>query len=361
MLVVTFGITGIAWLSQSLRFIDFIVNKGLSLTKFIYLSGLIIPSLLYVIIPVGVFISVIFAYNKLSSESELVIFKAAGIDNFGIIKPILKFAVLCTLISYLIALFLLPKSYREFKDMQNFIRNNYASILIQEGVFSNPTKGLTVYIRDRDKSGVFKGLMIHNNKNKNKEVTIMAQEAYIENSRKGPIFVLLKGSHQEVDKKTNKTSILYFDKYNLFFDMLQNQSVSKRWREPEERYISELLFVDEPVERFRRKLLAEGHQRITWPITNLVLSLLACLPFVMAGFSRMGNGKNIAAASLAAIIYLLLAVGTKNLVSENTNFIFLMYAEPVICLITLYILIFKIDLFQLKKYHHKKIQRASNA
>lgn len=350
MLVITFGITGIAWLSQSLRFIDFIVNKGLSLTKFIYLSGLIVPSLLYVIIPVGVFISVIYAYNKLSSESELVIFKSAGIDNFGIIRPVLIFAALCTLISYSIALYFLPKSYREFKDMQNFIRNNYASILIQEGVFSSPSKDLTVYIKERDNNGIFKGLLIHNRKSKKKEVTIMAQEAYIEKSSKGPIFVLLKGSHQEIDTISNQTSILYFERYNLYMDSLINNKTGNRWREPEERYINELLFTDEQIERFRVELIAEGHQRLTWPLANFILALLGVLPFVIASFNRRGNGKNIAKVCLSAIAFLLLAVGTKNMAVKNTNFAILMYAEIIIASILIYLFIFKTSLFEGKKY-----------
>jgi lipopolysaccharide export system permease protein len=342
MLLITFAITGIAWLSQSLKFIDFIVNKGLSFTKFLYLSSLIVPSLLFVVIPVALFISIIFAFNKLSNESELVIYKAAGIDNLGLLKPAIAFSLMVTLVSYLISLYLLPNSYRQFKDMQNFIRNNYASILIQEGVFSNPTKDLTIFIKERDKTGVFKGLILHNSKDPNREVTMTAQEGYLENTKKGPVFVLLKGSHQELNRNTGKTSMLFFEKYNLFFDLLQNTAIDpNRWREPEERYLQELFFVKEPDQKRKMKLTAEGNQRIIWPLANFILSMLAVFPFLVGNFSRRGNTKNIAKTCLVAVVFLLIQVAFKNLVSKHIIFAFMMYFEVFLFGIVLYLAIFK--------------------
>ena len=53
MLVVTFSLTGVIWLTQSLRFIDLIINKGLSFWLFLYLTLLLLPSLLTVILPIA--------------------------------------------------------------------------------------------------------------------------------------------------------------------------------------------------------------------------------------------------------------------------------------------------------------------
>ena len=37
--------SGAVWVSQSLRFVDLIVNKGLSVGRFLYLTALLVPSL----------------------------------------------------------------------------------------------------------------------------------------------------------------------------------------------------------------------------------------------------------------------------------------------------------------------------
>ncbi|HCR85455.1 MAG TPA: hypothetical protein DIV86_02140, partial [Alphaproteobacteria bacterium] len=341
MLIITAGITGIAWLSQSLKFIDFIVNKGLSLIKFLHLSALIIPSLLMVTLPISAFISVIYAFNKLSSESELIIFKAAGVNNYTLAKPALLFAVICSLLCYFVSLYLLPSSYREFKDMQNFVRNNYTSIMLQEGTFVNPSKDMTIFIKSRDISGNFSGLLMHNAKNPDNIVTMMAQEGYIEDGRDGPVFVLLNGSHQEMDSKTGKISLLYFDKYNLKMDFFQVISPSKRWREPEERYLNELFYPNDSAPEQKQKLFAEGHQRLIWPLVNFILVMLAAFPFLQGNFRRKGNIKNIVITSAIAVIFILLLIGFKNSANKHMSFVILMYLEVALSAFLLYLLVFR--------------------
>ena len=48
------ALTGVIWLSQSLRFVDMIVNKGLSAGYFLYLSSMVLPSVLSIILPIAV-------------------------------------------------------------------------------------------------------------------------------------------------------------------------------------------------------------------------------------------------------------------------------------------------------------------
>lgn len=361
MLIISLGITGIAWLSQSLKFIDFIVNRGLSLMKFLYLSALILPSLLMVTIPVSAFISIAYAFNKLTADRELVIFKSAGMDNLTLAKPALKFAIGCTLACYLISLYLLPASYREFKDTQSFIRNNYSSVLLQEGTFVNPSKDTTVFIKSRDVTGNFKGLLLHDNKNPEKPVTIMAQEGYLDDSSGSPVFVLIKGSHQEIDNRTGKISLLYFDQYNLKMDFFQNVSPTERWREPEERYLNELFFTDKSDSFQKPKLIAEGHQRIVWPLVNMILVLLAAFPFLQGNFRRKGQIKSIALSSVLAVFFIILLIGLKNSASKHWIFIILMYFEVLLSGFIIYLLTFKYSSFELEAVTKKIRSKLSKA
>ncbi|MGH6913415.1 MAG: LptF/LptG family permease, partial [Geminicoccales bacterium] len=59
-LLATLAFSGAVWLSQSLRFVDLIVNKGLPITTFLYLTLLLFPSLLLVILPFALFCAVLF-------------------------------------------------------------------------------------------------------------------------------------------------------------------------------------------------------------------------------------------------------------------------------------------------------------
>src|SRR5918911_777970 len=83
-LFVTAVLTAAIWLAQSLRLIDLIVNRGLSLELFLYLAVLILPRFLDIVLPIGVFIAILFTFNKLIAESEIVVMRAAGIGPAGL-------------------------------------------------------------------------------------------------------------------------------------------------------------------------------------------------------------------------------------------------------------------------------------
>ena len=73
------AMTGIVWLTQSLRFIDLIVIKGLPIEIFINLTILIIPKLLVTIIPFIGFLASLITYLRLNNDSEIISMKSAGI------------------------------------------------------------------------------------------------------------------------------------------------------------------------------------------------------------------------------------------------------------------------------------------
>ena len=75
---VTAALSAAVWLAQSLRLVDLIVNRGLSIEVFLYLALLILPRFLDIVLPIGAFIAVLFVFNRLTSESELVVMRGAG-------------------------------------------------------------------------------------------------------------------------------------------------------------------------------------------------------------------------------------------------------------------------------------------
>src|SRR6201987_3705964 len=89
MIFVTGALSAAIWLAQSLRLIDLIVNRGLSVEVFLYLAALILPRFLDIVLPIGVFIAVLFTFNRLTSESELVVMRAAGLSPMTLARPVL--------------------------------------------------------------------------------------------------------------------------------------------------------------------------------------------------------------------------------------------------------------------------------
>ena len=80
MILVTAGLTCIIWLSQSLRFVELIVNRGVGVGTFVYLTMLMLPNFLTVILPIALFCVIVFIYAKMITDRELVVMRAAGVS-----------------------------------------------------------------------------------------------------------------------------------------------------------------------------------------------------------------------------------------------------------------------------------------
>src|SRR5579864_8408145 len=175
LLLVTGALTAAVWLAQSLRLVDLIVNRGLSAEIFLYLVLLILPRFLDIVLPIGGFIAVLFVFNRLITESELVVMRAAGVGPFALARPVLALATISFLVLMTLSAYFLPASNREFKDLQFEIRNRFVSSLLQEGAFTTISDKLTIYIGGRNDRGEVIGLMIDDERDPKHPVTLLAE------------------------------------------------------------------------------------------------------------------------------------------------------------------------------------------
>lgn len=329
LLLIAISLTALVWLAQSLRFLDFIVNRGLDTAMFLYLSSLLIPSLLVIVLPIALFISVTIAYNKLVTESELVVMISSGISKLKLIFPAVFMSLWVCALGYAITMYILPSSYREFKDLQAFIRDNYVSVLLQEGVFNSPTKNLTVYIREINEDGKLYGMLMHDRRTPEKPVTMMAESGKLTKTELGPRFILENGNRQEIDRSGSQISLLYFDRYALDLSAFTSKG-NQRWREPEERFLDELFNPqDETPPRLYDKLRAEAHNRIVWPLYSFLLALIAMTPFITGEFNRRGQWQKILYSSIISLVYIGIAIALKNSVAKTPQIIPLLYVVPI--------------------------------
>ncbi len=324
-------LTGAIWLTQSLRFVDLIVNRGLPLETFVLLVLLLLPAFLLLALPVAAFAATLFTYNRMISDSEMVVLQAAGFGPARLARPVLVLGLMCTLAAYVLSLWLMPYAYRSFKDMQFFIRENYANVLLREGVFTTLMEGVTVFIRARSEDGTLVGLMIHDGRDARQPVTLIARKGAIISTPTGPRVVLEDGNRQAPDEK-GRLTLLYFDRYTVELGGTNREMIG-RWREPQERYLHELFDLDGENEVNRRKLIAEAHNRLALPLLNFCLPLLGIAFLLTGDYSRRGNGIRIAAAVVAVAGLQAAFVGASYVAARNSAAVALMYLPPAVALI----------------------------
>ena len=338
---VTVGLTSAIWLTQSLRLIDYIVNRGLPVSTFLSFVGLLLPSFLGLVLPIACFVAVLFIYNKLTMDSELVVMRAAGLSQLQLARPAILTALIATAAVYAISLYLLPLSFREFKDLQNRIRQDYSTVLLQEGVFNTISDGITVYVRERSSNGELRNILVHDNRDPERPVTMMAERGALVTAEGGPRVVMVNGNRQEVEREKGKLSLLSFDSYTVELTSF-DQQLAGRWREPKERFLHELLVPEDTPDdqRFYQELVAEGHQRLVGPLYCIAFVMLAMAALLAGEFNRRGQVRRVVVAILCVAALEGLALAFQDIASRSLAALPLMYAGPLLpILISLVVLL----------------------
>jgi lipopolysaccharide export system permease protein len=342
LLAVTIGLAALIWLTQSLRFIELVLDRGLPFSVFLELTGLLLPSFFAVILPITTFVVTLFAYVRLSSDRELVVMRAAGLSDWRLARPAMLVAALAAAIGLVLQLWLVPISHAAFREWQFEIRNQMAAILLQEGVFSSVSNDLTVYARLREPDGTLRGILIHDQREAGAPVTILAERGVIQSGPNGPRVTLLNGQRQQVERSVPPNSppgtppvprltVLAFGENTV--DLARtNRTEDARNRDSRERFVGELLNPDPAEglpERDIRKFRAEGHGRLASPLTAFSFALVGLAAALGSGFRRHGGGLTalLAIGSVVTLLAIGLAVG--NLAARDNRFIPLIWLHAV--------------------------------
>jgi lipopolysaccharide export system permease protein len=345
LLAVTTGLAALVWLTQSLRFIELVLDRGLSFMVFVELTGLLLPSFFAVILPITTFVVTLFVYVRLAADRELVVMRAAGLSQWRLARPALALAMLTAALCYWLNLNVVPATQAAFRAWQFEIRNELAAILLQEGVFSSVGDDLTVYARYRDKDGTLRGILVHDARERGAPTTILAEAGRITPTPTGPRVTLMNGQRQQVERvppppgsppgtpATTRLSVLSFSENSVDLARTARGESDSRYRNAQERTLDELLHPD-PAERIPdrdlKRFQAEAHQRLAGPLNTISYCLVALATALTGQFRRHGGGLRLFAG--IAVVVMLLAAGliAGNLAARQNAMIPLLWVNAVL-------------------------------
>lgn len=339
LLFFTFVLTGVIWLSQSLRMLDVVINQSQSVGTFIYLTVLGLPQLMPLILPFAMFFAVLYALNRLYTESELVVMWAAGFSRWVVVWPILMIALAVTAVGYLFSLVVMPAGMREMKNRVFEIRADLVNTFVREGSFTNPIKGLTVYVSENNPGGDIRGILVHDARNPKGIATYMAQSGLLANTPTGPRLIMNQGNVQWLEGGEGRLKILNFERYT--FDLSQfDKAADGRFVEASERYLGELLNPEAAVvDKQRKKFFSEAHSRLSGPLYSIVFALIAVVALVGGNFNRRGYAGRIGLAFLAMFAARLPGFAFQQWTASNPDMAVTMYAWPALWIVGLLIVL----------------------
>lgn len=328
LIAVTGGLTALVWLVQSLQFVELVVNHGLSLGVFVELTGLLIPSFVAVILPITTFVVVQFVYQRLAGDREITVMRTAGMSPFALARPALAVAGIAVVCGYLLNLWLVPASLTSFREYQWEIRNRMAAFLLQEGVFTQVSDNLTVYVRSRDPDGTLRGILVDDGRDPTAHATILAERGRMAESSSGPRVVLFDGSREEIDHQTGRLNVLTFNQNDV--DLTDNSNNGgQRLRDMSEMSEWELLDPHPYSKSDMPKWVAEGNKRLSSPLTSVSYAFVALLSVLTGAFRRHGSYLRPLVAIGAMVALLAIGFAVENLSARDNALLPLMWLHAI--------------------------------
>lgn len=329
--MLTFLLTSVVWLVNILPLLNLVINRGQSAPTFLYLILLLLPTLLMIIMPVAFFFAALFTLHRLSGESELVAMASAGFSMRQLAMPVLAAAGIVMLLTYLCALWLMPAGQRALRDKVMDIRADMAGALLNEGDFNTPTQGLTVFIRALGNNGDIKGILVHDNRDRKRPITYLAEKGILAQTPVGTRLIMLDGTVEMSEQGGKQLSVLNYKSHTINLDQFAGPARNTLRKMPE-RYLHELFWPPEPDvdERTRNQFFAEGHNRLSQPLYAIAFAMIA-LAAVMRGRRQRGSiALRLTMASLSAAGLRIAGYGIMGLAQRHPALVALFYLLPLL-------------------------------
>ena len=328
------GLTLAIWLSQSLRLLDVIVNRGLSVGAALEFLMLLLPGLIELLLPVATFIAIMFVYHRLNSDSELVVMRGAGVSNFQLARPAVTFGLGMMAISYGLTLYAVPASMRNFHDFEQNMAGNLASVLIEAGVFTDLAPGVTFFAHRRDRDGALRGVILDDSRDPTKRVIYTAVQGAIFDGTGGPRAILHDGTYQQTDAKTGDVSVLYFGQTQIGLDTLFGRTIASRQRLTEELYLTDLLSATSKTDALlHKRMLAEVHHRLADPLYSIAMALIAVVSLITSSLPRQSQNRQMISAIGGAGFLLMLSFILRSVTERSPALAPLTYAVPILAIV----------------------------
>ncbi len=334
--LITFVLTSVVMLSQFLKFINQYIGKGLEITNILLLIVLILPPFLIQIVPITLFCTILFVYQKLITDNELVVMETSGIGRINLAIPAIFFALIVMLASYAITIFINPYLNRVYENQKTLIRDNYISSMLEEKVFNNLSQNLTIYIDKQLEDGHLSGIIIYDQRDEMPAI-ITAQTAKLTPIYNALSIELYKGSRQHLNQN-KQIEILFFDSSSIIVQYNKLNEI-KRTYSPSQLYIYELLFSHADNQHLKNSINFEINKRLSWPLLNLALAAIAISTVLSTRYNRIWKYKNTILGSVIAAFTIFLNLVFTNKSENSLIYTVALYFNPVIVTwLSLYIL-----------------------
>jgi lipopolysaccharide export system permease protein len=328
-------LTGIVWLTSSLRQLDLLVTQGQTLVIFLGITLLALPLLIALIAPFALFIAFIFVLNKLNTDSELIVMSASGLSQARLARPLIGLALLVTAVSYAATLVIVPATLRTLREAVTAARADLITQVVQPGRFTTVEAGLTLHVRDRS-GGALLGVFVDDTRAEDASLTYLGQRGVVTRTVTGTFLVLENGQIIRRPKRGNQaTSVISFESYA--FNLSAFTAATGVTAFPaQERWTGELIELATTPQsdvRFAGRVRSELHDRFATPLYVLGFALIAFAFLGRARTTRQSRTEAVAFAIGTIVLVRILGFAASGFAQRDAWAIALIYLIPILTII----------------------------
>jgi len=326
-LIIVGGLALLALLAQGLSRTDLIVESRQSALTYFYVVMLGAPQVIALLTPLALFVAGIWSLNRIHRDSEIVVAQAAGMTRWQIASPIMRLAAFLALFHLAVNLWVQPTAQRELRETVREARADLAAALIRPGQFTSAGDQLTFFARESNGSEL-KGIIISDGRSE-PDIDYLAQSGGVVNVDGVPNIVLRDGQIQQLGED-GTLRVVDFDQYAFDLSPFLKED-GELVLKSSDRYLHELFYIDTLSyleNNSAARYAAEGHARMTTPLLNFAMALLAIIAVMGGDFSRRGYGRRIAITTGAALLLVVLQLSVQAAAADSVALNVLQWALP---------------------------------
>lgn len=291
-----------------------VVNKGVPFVRIAKLFCYLLPNFLIITIPLAFLLGILLAFGRLSADSEFVALKSSGVSLYSLLKPVLFFALFCTLATGILTLYGKPAGKTAFRDELFSIASEQVSVGLEAGVFNDSFAGLVIYAEQVDeRHDRMSRVFLSDERSAKAPANIFAETGrFIRDPQQQTLVLRLRNGtvHYLATEEAQSYQTIAFTAYDV------NLDIGSGLADASERQHSISEFSPSEILRERRnstnplvtnRLDVELHKRLSTSMTPFIFALIG-IPLALQS-NRSGKGAGFAMAlSISLSYYILLSL-----------------------------------------------------
>ncbi len=285
------------FLIKLIPFLNIVLELEIGLADFIRMFLYLFPNMFLYSMPMAAMLGVIIGFTRLSSDTEILAFKASGLSIYQLVPPVVLVAATIACITAYFSIILIPKADSSMKQLMFQVAKEKIDKGIKEHQFTEALGDLVVYVDSiNKKTGEWQDVWVSDMRGQKDPIITMAKYGSMTADLNTMVvtIVLRQGSLHRPDDK--RSQIIAFKRYTIDIPLqpptvLHGEDATKI--SPSAMTMSQLqesaAALGRDTEKGRERLI-HYHKRIVLPFGCFLLSILGLPLGLRAGPGKRGVG-----------------------------------------------------------------------